>query len=168
MGNAASRRSLRQMQRTTSHKIQNGNPAMKRAERARRSEERKKQPKKLLVRRGGANLRPEDQATRKDLMSTIVVENPDVEWDDIAGLEPAKASLKQSLILPIRHPQLFKDKRKPDRCVLLYGPPGTGKTYLAKAVATESQDCTFFSISSSALIRPLLGQSDKYVFKIQI
>jgi vacuolar protein-sorting-associated protein 4 len=37
----------------------------------------------------------------------IVMETPNVKWDDVAGLESAKESLKEAVILPIKFPHLF-------------------------------------------------------------
>ena len=98
---------------------------------------------------------------RGALSSAIVSEKPDVKWEDVAGLEGAKVSLQEAVILPLKFPDLFVGKRKPWKGILLYGPPGTGKTYLAKAVATEA-DGTFFSISSSDLVSKWQGESGRY------
>ena len=97
------------------------------------------------------------------LLGAIVMEKPNVQWDDVAGLESAKESLKEAVILPIKFPQLFTGKRKPWKGILLYGPPGTGKSYLAKAVATEANNSTFFSVSSADLLSKWLGESEKLV-----
>jgi hypothetical protein len=85
-----------------------------------------------------------------------------VSWDDVAGLETAKDALKEAVILPMKFPQLFTGKRKPWSGILLYGPPGTGKSFLAKAVATQSQS-TFFSVSSSDLVSKWMGESERLV-----
>eukprot|EP00899_Mesostigma_viride_P001391 jgi/Mesvir1/11252/Mv01057-RA.1 len=105
---------------------------------------------------------PETAKLRGQLGSAIMTEKPNVKWDDVAGLEGAKESLKEAVILPVKYPQFFTGKRKPWRGFLLYGPPGTGKSYLAKAVATEA-DSTFFSISSSDLVSKWMGESEKLV-----
>lgn len=45
-----------------------------------------------------------------------------MKWSDVAGLEGAKQALQESVILPVRFPQLFATKyRKPWRGILLYG-----------------------------------------------
>ena len=49
----------------------------------------------------------------------IVMETPNVKWDDVAGLESAKESLKEAVILPIKFPHLFtgiRQKRIYCRC----------------------------------------------------
>eukprot|EP00123_Amoebidium_parasiticum_P016947 comp23653_c0_seq3/m.40396 comp23653_c0_seq3/g.40396 ORF comp23653_c0_seq3/g.40396 comp23653_c0_seq3/m.40396 type:complete len:464 (-) comp23653_c0_seq3:201-1592(-) len=104
----------------------------------------------------------EQKALRSGLAGAIITEKPNVQWDDVAGLDAAKEALKEAVILPIKFPQLFTGNRTPWRGILLYGPPGTGKSYLAKAVATEANG-TFFSISSSDLVSKWLGQSEKLV-----
>jgi vacuolar protein-sorting-associated protein 4 len=106
---------------------------------------------------------PEVKKLRGALTGAILSEKPNVKWDDVAGLEGAKASLKEAVILPIKFPHLFTGKRTPWRGILLYGPPGTGKSYLAKAVATEAKS-TFFSVSSSDLVSKWQGDSERCVF----
>lgn len=97
----------------------------------------------------------------------ILSETPNVRWEDVAGLEAAKESLKEAVILPIKFPHLFTGKRTPWRGILLYGPPGTGKSYLAKAVATEAKS-TFFSVSSSDLVSKWMGESERCVSIISL
>jgi len=104
----------------------------------------------------------EKKKLRDALSSVIMSEKPNVKWDDVAGLEGAKDALKEAVILPARFPQLFNEKRRPWKGVLLYGPPGTGKSYLAKAVATEAQS-TFLSVSSSDLVSKWQGESERLV-----
>jgi len=105
----------------------------------------------------------EDKKFKDQLGGAIVMEKPNIKWDDVAGLEAAKEALKEAVILPIRFPHLFTGKRKPWRGILLFGPPGTGKSYLAKAVATEANNSTFFSVSSSDLVSKWLGESERLV-----
>ena len=83
----------------------------------------------------------------------------------MAGLESAKAALKEAVVLPVKFPQFFTGKRKAWSGFLLYGPPGTGKSYLAKAVATEA-DSTFFAVSSSDLVSKWMGDSEKLVSQL--
>ncbi|TRZ00168.1 hypothetical protein DNTS_020921, partial [Danionella cerebrum] len=106
---------------------------------------------------------PEKKKLQEHLMGAIVMEKPNVRWNDVAGLEGAKEALKEAVILPIKFPHLFTGKRTPWRGILLFGPPGTGKSYLAKAVATEANNSTFFSVSSSDLMSKWLGESEKLV-----
>lgn len=110
---------------------------------------------------------PETKKLRAGLSGAIVAEKPNVKWDDVAGLEGAKASLKEAVILPIKFPHLFTGKRTPWRGILLYGPPGTGKSYLAKAVATEAKS-TFFSVSSSDLVSKWQGDSERCAERVII
>jgi katanin p60 ATPase-containing subunit A1 len=92
----------------------------------------------------------------------IFVNNPNVKWTDIAGLEKSKKLIKEAIVFPIKYPQLFQGLLKPWKGILLYGPPGTGKTMLAKAVATEC-NTTFFNISASSVVSKWRGDSEKLI-----
>lgn len=127
-------------------------------------EENKHKPKKAAAEGGGDGDEDADtKALRTMLNSVVVTETPNVHWNDVAGLEQAKQSLQEAVILPMRMPHLFVGKRKPWTGILLFGPPGTGKSYLAKAVATEADGSTFMAVSSSDLVSKWQGQSEKLV-----
>ena len=82
--------------------------------------------------------------------------NLEVGWDDIAGVDEAKAELIE-VVEFLRDPKPFHrlGARVPQG-VLLHGPPGTGKTLLAKAVAHES-GAQFFSQSASSFVEMFAG-----------
>ena len=91
---------------------------------------------------GEDDLDTEKAKLRGALSGAIVTEKPNVKWDDVAGLEGAKESLKETVILPTRFPQLFTGKRRPFKGILLYGPPGTGEDFVCIVI-----DCTLYSSS---------------------
>lgn len=94
--------------------------------------------------------------------------NPGIAWDDIGGLEEAKAALRAAIELPLKHKTLFsKYRKKPARGVLLYGPPGCGKTLLAKATATsfsvqhgKKADGGFIHVKGPELLNMYVGQTE--------
>ncbi len=97
-----------------------------------------------------------------ELAGIVLVERPEVGWDDIGGLGEAKRLLKEAIVWPMLKPELFKGPREPWRGVLLFGPPGCGKTLLAKAVASQCE-ATFFNVSAAAVMSKWLGESEKNV-----
>ncbi len=96
-------------------------------------------------------------------MREVMVEIPNVKWDDIGGLEKVKESMKEIIEWPLKNPKAFERVGiKPPKGVLLYGPPGTGKTLLAKAVANES-GANFISIRGPEVLSKWVGESEKRI-----
>ncbi|MBI2666911.1 AAA family ATPase [Candidatus Woesearchaeota archaeon] len=98
---------------------------------------------------------------RPSAMREVLVETPDVNWNDIGGLEEIKSQLKEAVEWPLKKPEVFERMGiRPPRGILLYGPPGTGKTLLAKAVAKESE-ANFILINGPSLLSKWVGESEK-------
>jgi transitional endoplasmic reticulum ATPase len=96
----------------------------------------------------------------------VLVQVPDVKWDDIGGLTNAKQELQEAVEWPLKYPESFeKFGVRPPRGVLIYGPPGTGKTLLAKAVANES-DANFIAVKGPELLSKWVGESEKGVREV--
>ncbi|XP_036896988.1 fidgetin-like protein 1 [Sturnira hondurensis] len=96
------------------------------------------------------------------IMSEIVDHGPPVHWEDIAGVEFAKATIKEIVVWPMMRPDIFTGLRGPPKGILLFGPPGTGKTLIGKCIASQS-GATFFSISASSLTSKWVGEGEKMV-----
>eukprot|EP00731_Ephydatia_muelleri_P026332 Em0018g432a len=114
---------------------------------------------------GGGTWKDEKEKPKNtfDVGNVVHGLKPNVKWEDVAGLQQAKEVLMETVILPLKFPQLFNGRRRPlGRGILLYGPPGTGKTYLAKAVATEA-DSTLFSLETSCLMSPWIGDGERII-----
>ncbi|MGY5875946.1 MAG: CDC48 family AAA ATPase [Candidatus Thorarchaeota archaeon] len=96
----------------------------------------------------------------------VLVEKPNISWDDVGGLRKIKAQLREAVEAPLRHSEVFEEMgiRAP-KGVLLFGPPGTGKTLLAKAVATESE-ANFISVRGPELFNKYVGESEKALREI--
>ncbi|MGD0496662.1 MAG: CDC48 family AAA ATPase [Candidatus Bathyarchaeia archaeon] len=93
----------------------------------------------------------------------VLVETPNVTWNDIGGLEELKQELKEAIEWPLKYAGIFEEAgAKPPKGILLCGPPGTGKTLLAKAVAKESE-ANFIHVKGPALMNKFVGESEKGV-----
>ncbi|RKP09629.1 26S proteasome subunit P45 [Thamnocephalis sphaerospora] len=88
---------------------------------------------------------------------------PTESYADIGGLDQQIQEIKESVELPLTHPELYEEMGiKPPKGVILYGVPGTGKTLLAKAVANQTS-ATFLRVVGSELIQKYLGDGPKLV-----
>jgi len=96
-------------------------------------------------------------------MREVLVEKPNVKWEDIGALEEAKQELKEAVEWPLKYAKVFEHMNaRPPKGILLYGPPGTGKTMLAKAVATESE-ANFIAVKGPEFLNKWVGESEKAV-----
>ncbi|MDG6257589.1 MAG: CDC48 family AAA ATPase [Methanomicrobiaceae archaeon] len=87
-------------------------------------------------------------------------------YEDIGGLKGELQRVRETIELPMRHPELFRKLGiDPPKGVLLYGPPGTGKTLIAKAVANES-GANFIPIAGPEVISKYYGESEQRLREI--
>jgi transitional endoplasmic reticulum ATPase len=99
-------------------------------------------------------------------MREVLVEIPDVTWEQVGGLQDVKEELREAVEWPLKYPDLFAQlNATPPKGLLLYGPPGTGKTLLAKAVAHESES-NFISVKGPELLNKFVGESEKAVREV--
>ncbi|WP_297486976.1 CDC48 family AAA ATPase [Thermococcus sp.] len=96
----------------------------------------------------------------------VLIEVPNVHWDDIGGLENVKQELREAVEWPLKYPKAFERLGiTPPKGILLYGPPGTGKTLLAKAVANESE-ANFIAIRGPEVLSKWVGETEKRIREI--
>ena len=99
-------------------------------------------------------------------MREVFIENPDVKWDEVGGLDEVKRDLQEAVEWPMKYPGLYdKLGHNMPRGILLHGPSGTGKTLLAKAVATQSE-ANFVSVRGPELLSKWVGESERGIREI--
>ena len=99
----------------------------------------------------------------KNVAAMEIDEKPETTYEDIGGLDLQITEIKETVELPIKNPEIFKEIGiNPPKGILLYGPPGTGKTLLAKAVANET-NATFIKIVASEFVNKYLGEGSRIV-----
>jgi transitional endoplasmic reticulum ATPase len=85
---------------------------------------------------------------------------PATRYEDVGGMRPTIALVREAVELPITHPEIFRKLNiRPHKGILFYGPPGTGKTLLARAVAHES-GAHFIAVSGPEILNKYWGQSE--------
>jgi len=91
---------------------------------------------------------------------------PEVTYEDIGGLKNELQRIRETIELPLKHPELFRHVGiEPPKGVLLYGPPGTGKTLIAKAVANET-GAHFTAINGPEIMSKYYGESEERLRQI--
>ena len=88
-----------------------------------------------------------------------------IHWKDVIGMEEAKLEAMEVVKLIMDRAQLQRIGGKILRGILMIGPPGCGKTYLAKAIATES-NIPFLSMSGSEFIEMFVGVGASRIRKL--
>lgn len=84
-----------------------------------------------------------------------------VRFEDVAGMEDLKRTVRIQIVEPFLRPELFaKFRKRAGGGVLLYGPPGCGKTMMARAIAGECR-AEFISVGISDVLTMWLGQSEQ-------
>ena len=99
-------------------------------------------------------------------MREVMVQAPNIGWDDVGGVDAARERLREGVELPLKHPDSFRRLGiRPAKGFLLYGPPGTGKTLLAKATAREAE-ANFIATKSSDLLSKWYGESEQQIARL--
>lgn len=94
---------------------------------------------------------------------------PSITWDDIGGLQQAKADMIEAIEMPHKYKELFTQyKKRPVKGILLSGAPGCGKTMLGKAAANalariygeESARTGFLYVKAPEILNRYVGQTE--------
>ncbi|HXV65688.1 MAG TPA: CDC48 family AAA ATPase [Nitrosopumilaceae archaeon] len=130
--------------------------------------DQEKVPQKILqkIEITNEDFRESLKEVRPSALREVLVQTPNVTWDDVGGLDSLKEELREAIEWPIKHKEAFEyvDVQTP-KGILLHGPPGTGKTLIAKAVAKMTES-NFISIKGPELLSKWVGESEKGVREI--
>ncbi|KAM9980224.1 hypothetical protein ACTFIZ_006495 [Dictyostelium cf. discoideum] len=88
-------------------------------------------------------------------------------FNEIGGLDEIIEKIKSSILTPMLNKSVLDRLGiKSPSGILLYGPPGNGKSLIARAIASSSPNINFISISSTDIIDPVVGASEKNLSKL--
>jgi len=103
------------------------------------------------------------ETLKADFDDLVMKDKPKVSWEEVIGLEDAKRAIRESIVYPMKRPDLFPLGWP--RGILLYGPPGCGKTLLAAAAAAEI-DGYFINVDAASMMSKWLGEAEKNISKL--
>lgn len=115
---------------------------------------------------------------RREAKEYFFEEVPDLPWSAVGGQEEAIGLIRETIELPLLHPEIFAQyEKKPVKGILLYGPPGCGKTLIGKAAASNLTKAyadrvghpvkeVFLSISGPKILNMWLGETERMVREI--
>lgn len=96
----------------------------------------------------------------------LVAADTGVSFDDIDGMDAAKAAIRERVVLPLQAPEKARALGiRPGGGVLLYGPPGNGKTLFGKAIAHEIS-APFFYASGAQIRSKWHGESEQRLSRL--
>ncbi len=117
-----------------------------------------------------------EKIPRSEVENLVLEEVPDISYEDIGGLGPQIEQIRDAVVLPFLHPDIYREHGlKAPKGILLYGPPGCGKTLIAKAVASSlaakaaersgNKDAPsyFLNIKGPELLDKYVGETERHI-----
>ena len=115
---------------------------------------------------------------KQETKDYFVEDVPKTPWTAVGGQEKAISLIRETIELPLLHPEIYrKFDKKPIKGILLYGPPGCGKTLIGRAIAynlaKEYSERAghevkeyFMHISGPKILNMWLGETERIVREI--